>query len=90
MDVSDNSLIRSLPCDQCGARMLWTQSAVSDPNDPLGDRSARAAYTCLNGHILDPAQTPQCPSCGIHDTAWDEPRGSFLCRRCGAAFTVPR
>jgi hypothetical protein len=82
---TDNTLIRSLPCDECGARMLWTQSAWSDAADPF----ARAAYRCDNGHVLDPAETPQCPNCGVHDTSRPE-AGDFKCRRCATVFQVPR
>lgn len=90
MDVNDNSLIRSLPCSVCDGRMLWTQGAWPVPGSVSGVVVSRAAYACLNGHVLDPAETPQCPDCGVHDTAWDEASGRFVCQRCGHTFTVPR
>ena len=83
--ATDNTLIRSVACDVCGARMLWTQSAWSDEADPI----ARAAYRCDNGHVVDPVQTPQCPNCGVHDTV-RLASGEFKCARCSTVFTVPR
>jgi predicted RNA-binding Zn-ribbon protein involved in translation (DUF1610 family) len=58
----ENTLIRPAPCPQCGAQMLWTQNACD------ADASSNAAYRCVNGHVLDPAGTRQCPACGMHDT----------------------
>ena len=43
-----------------------------------------------NDHVLDPASTRQCPSCGVHDTQ-QLPGGSdatFACSRCGNHFTL--
>jgi hypothetical protein len=42
--------------------MLWTQNAWA-----VGD-SRSGAYQCVNGHVIDPAMTRECPSCGMHDT----------------------
>jgi len=82
----ENLLIRSQPCPECGTDMLWTQNAWQ-----TGDTGC-AAYRCLNGHLLDPAQTRQCPSCGVHDTvALGENNGreQFRCSRCSTTFTFP-
>lgn len=82
----ENTLVRSRPCPECGAEMLWTQNAWK-----TGDTGA-AAYRCLNGHAIDPADTRQCPACGIHDTVRLEDadgRAQFRCNRCGDAFTFP-
>lgn len=81
-----NTLIRSWPCSECGAEMLWTQNACK-----TGD-TGRAAYRCQNGHVLDPSVTRQCPSCGIHDTLLLAESGDhqqFRCARCGEAFNSP-
>ena len=43
--------------------MLWTQNAWQAADE------ASAAFRCLNGHVLDPSTTRQCPACGVHDTA---------------------
>ena len=83
----DNTLIRSVPCPTCGAQMLWTQNAWR-----VGDTS-NAAYQCLNGHVVDPDTTRQCPQCGVHDTtAVDDADGRQQCKclRCDTAFQVPR
>ena len=90
MSSNDNTLIRSVPCERCGGAMLWTQAAWPDHDTSSGASLGRAAYKCLNGHALDPAETPQCPSCGIHDTSRADSRDGFTCRRCQATFTVPR
>jgi predicted RNA-binding Zn-ribbon protein involved in translation (DUF1610 family) len=84
--MTENTLIRSVPCPECGAEMLWTQNAWR-----TGD-TANAAYRCLNGHVVDPATTKQCPACGLHDTILlDEADGpQHRCLRCGKAFQVPR
>jgi hypothetical protein len=87
---NDNTLIRSVACERCDAPMLWTQAAWADGTTVAGAPVTRAAYRCLNGHVLDPADTPQCPACGIHDTARAESVDEFRCRRCHAAFSVPR
>jgi len=78
---NDNTLIRSAPCPECGSQMLWTQAAWA-----VAGRAARAAYQCLNGHIIDPERTPQCPGCGIHDTAPTGTEDEFRCERCGQRF----
>ena len=83
----DNTLIRSSPCPDCGAEMLWTQNAWQ-----VG-ALAHAAYRCVNGHVLDPVGTRQCPTCGVHDTEVMSRAGetqTFRCFRCGTAFTFPR
>jgi hypothetical protein len=82
MDTSENTLIRSTPCEICGARMLWTQGAWTSPSQ------SAACYRCDHGHITDPADTPQCPRCGVHDT---ERRGEaeFSCARCQFKFPRP-
>ena len=85
----ENTLVRSAPCPECGAQTLWTQNAWS----PHGESSASAAYRCLNGHVLDPSTTRQCPACGVHDTTLlnDDPgRQNFRCARCGELFAFPR
>jgi ribosomal protein S27E len=86
----ENSLVRSVECEQCGARMLWTQAAWHEPGPAPRTEMARAAYRCDNGHILDPSDTPQCPNCGLHDTMRTASSTSFRCRRCATAFAVPR
>ena len=80
----ENTLIRSSPCPECGAQMLWTQNAWKT------GETGRAAYRCLSGHAVDPSLTRQCPACGIHDTEPDGPRehGRFRCTRCGEVFIV--
>ncbi len=83
----ENTLIRSSPCAECGAEMVWTQNAWKTGD--LGN----AAYRCQNGHVLDPSLTCQCPACGIHDTvllADRDGRQQFRCERCGELFEVPR
>ena len=80
-------LTRSLPCPQCGTEVLWTQNAwrVAD--------SALAAYVCLNGHVIDPSETRQCPKCGVHDTTLlgqEGDRQEFHCQQCGERFVYPR
>jgi predicted RNA-binding Zn-ribbon protein involved in translation (DUF1610 family) len=83
----DNTILRSAPCPDCGAEMLWTQNAW-----PV-DAEAGPAYRCLNGHVLDPSMTRQCPACGVHDTTLmetDTDRQDFRCARCGQSFTFPR
>ena len=90
MPPNDNTLIRSVPCEHCGAAMLWTQAAWPAGATAGGAPISRAAYTCMNGHALDPAETPQCPNCGVHDTSRAESDDEFRCSRCQAVFTVPR
>ena len=82
----ENTLIRSTPCAECGATVLWTQNAWKS-----GDTGS-AAYRCVNGHVIDPAQTRQCPTCGVHDTArLDDADGveHYRCTRCSTRFTFP-
>lgn len=82
----ENTLVRSSPCSECGAEMLWTQNAWK-----TGD-TGRAAYRCLGGHVVDPSTTRQCPACGIHDTALagdEDGRAQARCARCHAVFDVP-
>jgi hypothetical protein len=90
MTPDDNTLVRSVPCALCSGQMLWTQAAWREPGADPATVLARAAYTCMNGHIIDPAETPQCPTCGVHDTSLTDRPSAFACRRCGARFTVPR
>ena len=83
----ENTMVRSSPCSECGAEMLWTQNAWK-----TGD-SVQAAYRCQNGHTLDPSLTRQCPACGIHDSVMLEDRDGrqeFRCTRCAERFQVPR
>lgn len=80
----ENTLVRSSPCPECGAAMMWTQNAWK-----TGD-TGRAAYRCQDGHTIDPVLTRQCPSCGIHDTVPDGElqNGRFRCTRCAEVFIV--
>jgi endogenous inhibitor of DNA gyrase (YacG/DUF329 family) len=83
----DNTILRSLPCAECGADMIWTQNAWED------EAGTGAAYRCLNGHVLDPSTTRQCPACGVHDTVLLKSEGgtqAFRCARCGEPFSFPR
>jgi predicted RNA-binding Zn-ribbon protein involved in translation (DUF1610 family) len=73
--MPENTLIRSAPCPECGDQMLWTQNAWRS-----GEASS-AAYQCLNGHVVDPTTTRQCPTCGVHE---------YRCLRCDGEFQVPR
>ena len=84
-----NTLVRSVPCERCGARMLWTQAAWYEDDGVQRTENARAAYRCDNGHIIDPMETPQCPNCGLHDTGRTAGT-SFACRRCSEEFSYPR
>ncbi len=82
-----NTIRRSAPCPDCGGEMLWTQNAW-----PAGSETS-AAYRCVNGHVLDPSVTRQCPACGVHDTTLrDDAEGQqeFSCSRCGHVFSFPR
>jgi hypothetical protein len=67
--------------------MLWTQNAWAS-----GDNRA-AAYQCLNGHVLDPQLTRECPSCGVHDTSVVEGSAAapidHVCHVCGNRFSTP-
>jgi endogenous inhibitor of DNA gyrase (YacG/DUF329 family) len=85
--MTSNTLIRSIPCDQCGAPMVWTQNAWR-----ADDNVSNAAYRCANGHVLDPADTRQCPTCGLHDTTLTDEtdRQHYRCLRCGRSFQFPR
>ena len=85
-----NTLVRSVPCERCGARMLWTQAAWCEPTGDQPVEMARAAYRCDNGHVVDPSATPQCPHCGLHDTTSAASPTAFECRRCATRFTFPR
>jgi endogenous inhibitor of DNA gyrase (YacG/DUF329 family) len=83
----ENTLVRSSPCPECGAQMLWTQNAWKT------GETGQAAYQCENGHTIDPAQTAQCPSCGVHDSEVVREEGGvkdFHCARCDTRFTFPR
>jgi predicted RNA-binding Zn-ribbon protein involved in translation (DUF1610 family) len=86
--MTGNTLVRSEPCPDCGEAMLWTQNAWRSGT------VTNAAYQCSKGHVIDPAQTRQCPACGLHDTkvvTEDEAgRQQCQCLRCGNAFQVPR
>ena len=80
-------LTRSQPCPECGADVIWTQDAWK-----AGDTRS-AAYICEAGHAIDPAQTRQCPKCGVHDTVLlseRDGRQEFRCAQCGEAFVYPR
>jgi endogenous inhibitor of DNA gyrase (YacG/DUF329 family) len=82
-----NTLLRSSPCSECGAELLWTQNAWNQ------GETALAAYRCENGHVLDPTVTRQCPVCGIHDTVLLSDRDGhqqFRCARCRETFEFPR
>jgi hypothetical protein len=82
----ENTLVRSSPCAECGAEMLWTQNAWK-----TGD-TGRAAYCCLAGHVVDPSTTRQCPTCGIHDTVLvgdNNGRTQSRCARCNVLFDGP-
>ena len=67
--------------------MLWTQNAWAN------GENRSAAYRCMNGHVLDPAMTYECPTCGVHDTRPVEDAGAdpsvSVCNACGARFTLP-
>src|SRR4051812_12298238 len=84
MRPDPNVLLRTEPCRDCGGMMLWTQNAWAQ-----GDNRA-AAYRCANGHVIDPADTHQCPECGVHDTSPVAAKhaGAYQCQRCGHAFTL--
>ncbi len=88
MAPDPNVLLRSEPCPDCGEMMLWTQNIWAH-----GDNRA-AAYRCLNGHVLDPATTRECPTCGVHDTRiaelGDDGQTTHVCNACGARFTRQR
>jgi len=87
MTPDPNTLRRTDPCSECGEMMLWTQNAWV-----RGDNRA-AAYCCLNGHVIDPIETRECPACGVHDTRVVSPDGAgpnaHTCNQCGAQFSVP-
>ena len=85
--TQENTLIRSEPCPECGADMLWTQNAWKT------GETGQAAYSCQNGHVVDPSLTPQCPACGIHDTVLLADEGGqkeYRCTRCAERFRLPR
>ena len=82
----ENTIVRSTPCPDCGAELVWSQNAWP----PAGETSA--AYRCLNGHVVDPSTTRQCPACGVHDTMLLKSVAGvqhFRCARCGQLFTFP-
>lgn len=84
-----NTIHRSEPCAECGTEMVWTQNAEREAASGI----TRAAYRCLNGHVVDPDTTRQCPACGVHDTILRETVEGcqqFTCARCGEAFAYPR
>ena len=87
MTPDPNVLLRSEPCPECGEMMLWTQNAWAQ------GESRAAAYRCLNGHLLDPSTTRECPTCGLHDTRIEESRDdgqtTHVCHGCGARFPGP-
>jgi hypothetical protein len=86
----ENTIKRTAPCPNCGAEAIWTQNAWAEE---MGGEVRAAAYRCLNGHVLDPSTTRQCPACGVHDTTLVGSSGGrqeFRCARCGEAFTFPR
>ena len=93
-DGMENTLMRSAPCPHCGAQTVWTQNASPAGSGEAGSaEAANAAYRCVNGHVLDPSTTRQCPACGVHDTTLlgsADGRQDFRCARCGQAFTFPR
>jgi predicted RNA-binding Zn-ribbon protein involved in translation (DUF1610 family) len=84
MRPDPNVLLRTEPCAECGGMMLWTQNAWAHGNNRA------AAYQCPNGHVIDPADTHQCPTCGVHDTAvaGSIDGGAYECQRCGHRFTI--
>jgi predicted RNA-binding Zn-ribbon protein involved in translation (DUF1610 family) len=85
--MTTNALIRSEPCRECGTEMLWTQNAWRS-GDTVG-----AAYRCANGHVIDPALTRQCPTCGLHDTtriSASDGTQQYRCWRCDKVFEAPR
>jgi predicted RNA-binding Zn-ribbon protein involved in translation (DUF1610 family) len=83
MTPDPDSLLRSEPCPECGAAMLWTQNAW------VSSESRAAAYRCENGHVLDPQATRQCPRCGVHDTRQVDHAGAvFVCSQCGNRFAI--
>ena len=82
-----NALARSEPCPECGAEAIWTQNACQIEGE------THAAYRCLNGHVVDPSTTRQCPACGVHDTTIVndvDGRQEFRCAQCGESFQHPR
>jgi len=88
----ENLLIRSQPCPDCGSEMLWTQNAWKTGETGETGETGVAAYRCLNGHVVNPAHTKQCPSCGVHDTVLlgeSDGHQQFKCARCGKAFAFP-
>jgi hypothetical protein len=82
-----NSLKRTSPCPTCATMMLWTQNAWASGNNRA------AAYRCMNGHVLDPLLTRECPACGVHDTSVVEGSSptsvDHLCHACGNRFSTP-
>ena len=83
----ENSLVRSSRCPECDGDLLWTQNAWKT------GETGQAAYSCQNGHVVDPCLTPQCPACGIHDTVLSADEGGhkeYRCTRCAESFLLPR
>jgi predicted RNA-binding Zn-ribbon protein involved in translation (DUF1610 family) len=84
----ENTLIRTQRCPECGEEMLWSQNAWPR------DAQTEAAFRCRNGHMTDPAETKQCPGCGVHDTRridqGSDGHADFECYRCKTRFAVPR
>lgn len=81
----ENTIVRSVPCPECGAELVWSQNAWSA-------HSTSAAYRCVNGHVVDPSTTRQCPACGVHDTTLLKSADGvqhYRCARCGKPFTFP-
>ena len=83
-----DALRRLEPCPGCGTMMLWTQNAW------VHEHSRAAAYQCMNGHVIDPEMTRECPSCGMHDTGVLElsavGQTSHICHVCSTRFSRPR
>lgn len=84
--MTENTLLRSTPCPECGAQMIWTQNVWPS------EGASHAAYRCSNLHVLDPSTTRQCPACGVHDTVLTDhaDRQQYRCLRCGESFQFPR
>ena len=82
MRPDPNVLLRTAPCAECGGMMLWTQNAWAHGNNRA------AAYVCPNGHVIDPADTHQCPKCGVHDTERTSTNGDYECHRCRHHFAL--
>jgi transposase-like protein len=48
----------------------------------------------MNGHVIDPEVTRECPSCGMHDTGVlglsSAEQTHHICHVCTARFSRPR